>query len=243
LVVCFDSGEISESVSTSKPTRSRKKKLKTDEAQNKSFESPSQSSISSTSTSISESSSTSTESSPSTDSSSDVDNSPSSSATGTSSISSGKLTHLASIAKLPTFRSISNVIHSALKGRFSQIEVVSPDANQIIQRLASPTLSSNASSSSSSSAKQPRSSSPVIDSAGMVSLSYSSLSDYMACPLRYYFGYVKRIPRPQNIHLIYGRAMHDAVEEYSKHRMRGRIFLRFNSILVSISILDAVLSF
>ena len=48
----------------------------------------------------------------------------------------------------------------------------------------------------------------------------------MACPLRYYYNYVQHVPRAPNIHLVLGRAMHDAVEAYARAKIAHARTLR-----------------
>jgi hypothetical protein len=60
---------------------------------------------------------------------------------------------------------------------------------------------------------------PAIDTKGLVSLSYSSVDEYMTCPLRYFYSYVQHRRRAPSIHLVLGRAMHDAVEAYALQKI------------------------
>ena len=52
------------------------------------------------------------------------------------------------------------------------------------------------------------------------SFSYSSLSMYEACPLRYAFRYVQRIPEPDEPHppFAFGHAAHEAFEAFTRER-------------------------
>lgn len=48
--------------------------------------------------------------------------------------------------------------------------------------------------------------------------SYSQLSSYLRCPLRYYFEYVVKLPRPATpSSLVLGSAVHEALGEYHRH--------------------------
>jgi superfamily I DNA/RNA helicase/CRISPR/Cas system-associated exonuclease Cas4 (RecB family) len=62
----------------------------------------------------------------------------------------------------------------------------------------------------------------TVESDGMINLSYSRLSDYMACPLRYHFNYNLRLPTPPNHHLQLGGALHTAIEAYAEAKMQGK---------------------
>ena len=55
-----------------------------------------------------------------------------------------------------------------------------------------------------------------------LSLSYSQVSDYLDCPARYRFGHVIRIPTPISHQLVYGKALHAAVQAFHRRQMAGR---------------------
>jgi hypothetical protein len=61
-----------------------------------------------------------------------------------------------------------------------------------------------------------------IDSDGVVNMSFSRLSDYTACPLRYHYNYNLRVKVPPNRHLILGQAMHSAIEAHARRVMQGK---------------------
>lgn len=53
-------------------------------------------------------------------------------------------------------------------------------------------------------------------------LSYSSISTYQACPLRYYFRYVQQLPEPTvSASLVFGSAIHSALEFHYRELLAG----------------------
>ncbi|HEY6609502.1 MAG TPA: PD-(D/E)XK nuclease family protein, partial [Candidatus Limnocylindria bacterium] len=55
-----------------------------------------------------------------------------------------------------------------------------------------------------------------------LSLSYGQISDYLDCPARYRYGHVVRIPTPVSHQMVYGRALHAAVQAFHRRQMAGR---------------------
>ena len=55
---------------------------------------------------------------------------------------------------------------------------------------------------------------------GPLTLSHSAIDDYLSCPLRYKYAQVLRVPTPPHHAMIYGAALHKAVQEF--HRAHGR---------------------
>ena len=53
-------------------------------------------------------------------------------------------------------------------------------------------------------------------------LSYGQINDYLDCPARYRYGHVVRIPTPASHQMVYGRALHAAVQAYHRRQMAGR---------------------
>lgn len=54
-------------------------------------------------------------------------------------------------------------------------------------------------------------------------LSYSAVSTYQTCSLRYYFRYVLGLPEPfVSASLVFGGAIHAAIEEHYRERMHGK---------------------
>jgi DNA helicase-2/ATP-dependent DNA helicase PcrA len=55
-----------------------------------------------------------------------------------------------------------------------------------------------------------------------LSLSYGQVNDYLECPTKYLYGHVVRIPTPASHQLVYGRALHAAVQAFHRRQMAGR---------------------
>ncbi len=55
-----------------------------------------------------------------------------------------------------------------------------------------------------------------------LSLSYGQISDYLDCPARYRYGHVVRIPTPTSHQMVYGRALHAAVQAFHRRQMTGK---------------------
>ncbi len=53
-------------------------------------------------------------------------------------------------------------------------------------------------------------------------LSYGQVNDYLECPAKYRYGHVVRIPTPASHPMVYGRALHAAVQAYHRRQMAGR---------------------
>jgi len=56
-----------------------------------------------------------------------------------------------------------------------------------------------------------------------VTLSFYAIDDYLTCPARYRFGHVVRVPLPPHHSLIYGAALHAAVQEFHRRHARGEV--------------------
>jgi hypothetical protein len=106
----------------------------------------------------------------------------------------------------------SLLLASALSNDVAPLPIAAASASAS-SSLATPTA---AAASSVGSVRAPT---PAIDTKGLVSLSYSSVDEYMTCPLRYFYSYVQHRRRPPSIHLVLGRAMHDAVEAYALQKI------------------------
>ncbi|HEY7591039.1 MAG TPA: ATP-dependent DNA helicase [Candidatus Limnocylindrales bacterium] len=52
-------------------------------------------------------------------------------------------------------------------------------------------------------------------------LSYYAIDDYLTCPLKFKFGHVLRVPLAPHHSLIYGSALHKAVQEFHRRQARG----------------------
>jgi len=53
-----------------------------------------------------------------------------------------------------------------------------------------------------------------------LALSFNQVNDYLSCPLRYRFAHLARVPVSPHHSLVYGAALHRAVQEF--HRRQGR---------------------
>ena len=56
-----------------------------------------------------------------------------------------------------------------------------------------------------------------------LSLSFYQIDDYLTCPLKYKYGHVVRIPVAPHHSLVYGAALHRAVQEFHRRQGRGDI--------------------
>jgi DNA helicase-2/ATP-dependent DNA helicase PcrA len=54
-----------------------------------------------------------------------------------------------------------------------------------------------------------------------VSLSYFQIDDYLTCPLKYKFVHLLHSPVMRHHAVIYGKALHDAVQEYYRRKLQG----------------------
>jgi DNA helicase-2/ATP-dependent DNA helicase PcrA len=57
---------------------------------------------------------------------------------------------------------------------------------------------------------------------GPLTLSHSAIDDYLTCPARYRFSQVLRVPTAPHHALVYGSALHKAVQEFHRAQARGR---------------------
>ena len=55
-----------------------------------------------------------------------------------------------------------------------------------------------------------------------LTLSYGQVSDYLDCPAKYRFGHLIRIPTPVSHQMVYGRALHAAVQAFHRRQMAGQ---------------------
>jgi DNA helicase-2/ATP-dependent DNA helicase PcrA len=58
---------------------------------------------------------------------------------------------------------------------------------------------------------------------GPLTLSHSAIDDYLTCPLRYKYAQVLRVPTPPHHSMIYGAALHQAVQEFHRAHARGHV--------------------
>ena len=55
-----------------------------------------------------------------------------------------------------------------------------------------------------------------------LSLSYFQIDDYLTCPLKYKYVHILRVPVMQHHTIVYGKALHDAVQHYYRFKMQRR---------------------
>jgi hypothetical protein len=76
-------------------------------------------------------------------------------------------------------------------------------------------------------AMAPSATDPVAREAGPIEgqllLSHSSIDAYLTCPKRYHYSHVLRVPTAPHHSLVYGSALHQAVQEFHRAEGRGRI--------------------
>ncbi|MEP7082300.1 MAG: ATP-dependent DNA helicase [Chloroflexota bacterium] len=53
-------------------------------------------------------------------------------------------------------------------------------------------------------------------------MSYGQVHDYLECPAKYRYGHVVRIPTPASHPMVYGKALHAAVQAFHRRQMAGR---------------------
>ncbi|MBI3751809.1 MAG: ATP-dependent helicase [Chloroflexi bacterium] len=58
---------------------------------------------------------------------------------------------------------------------------------------------------------------------GPLTLSHSAIDDYLTCPARYRYSHVLRVPTAPHHALVYGSALHKAVQEFHRAQARGRV--------------------
>jgi DNA helicase-2/ATP-dependent DNA helicase PcrA len=56
-----------------------------------------------------------------------------------------------------------------------------------------------------------------------LTLSFSAIDAYLSCPLKYKLGHVVRVPVPPHHAMIYGSALHKAVQEFHRRHARGEV--------------------
>ena len=57
---------------------------------------------------------------------------------------------------------------------------------------------------------------------GPLTLSHSAIDDYLTCPLRYKYAQVVRVPTTPHHSMVYGAALHKAVQEFHRSQSRGK---------------------
>ncbi|MEA1964236.1 MAG: ATP-dependent DNA helicase, partial [Candidatus Aerophobetes bacterium] len=56
----------------------------------------------------------------------------------------------------------------------------------------------------------------------MLTLSHYKIDDYLTCPLKYKYVHILRVPVIKHHAVIYGKALHDAVQRYYYYKLRGK---------------------
>ncbi len=54
-----------------------------------------------------------------------------------------------------------------------------------------------------------------------LTLSFGQINDYLDCPAKYRYGHLVRIPTPASHQMVYGRALHAAVQAYHRRQLAG----------------------
>ena len=57
----------------------------------------------------------------------------------------------------------------------------------------------------------------------MLTLSHYQIDDYLTCPLKYKYVHILRVPILQHHSIIYGKAIHEAIKEYNRKKLEGKI--------------------
>ncbi len=55
----------------------------------------------------------------------------------------------------------------------------------------------------------------------IINLSYFQIDDYLTCPLKYKYVHILRVPILSHHTVLYGKALHDAVQYYHQNKMKG----------------------
>lgn len=63
----------------------------------------------------------------------------------------------------------------------------------------------------------------VITEERILDLSRVQIESYLSCALQYWYGHVSKLQVPRGYSLVYGTALHRAVEQFYKHKVRGKL--------------------
>ena len=55
----------------------------------------------------------------------------------------------------------------------------------------------------------------------LINLSYYQVDDYLTCPLKYKYVHILRVPIMEHHTVLYGKALHDAVQKYHQFKIKG----------------------
>ena len=61
-----------------------------------------------------------------------------------------------------------------------------------------------------------------IPSEEVITLSHFQIDDYLTCPLKYKYIHILRVPILQHHAVVYGKALHDAIQKYYRYKMQGK---------------------
>ncbi len=61
----------------------------------------------------------------------------------------------------------------------------------------------------------------VIPGDEIINLSYYQIDDYLTCPLKYKYVHILRVPIMEHHSVLYGKALHDSVQQYFQNQMKG----------------------
>jgi len=56
----------------------------------------------------------------------------------------------------------------------------------------------------------------------ILTLSHLQIDDYLTCPLKYKYVHILQVPILPHHTVVYGRALHEAIKEYHRHRVNGK---------------------
>jgi DNA helicase-2/ATP-dependent DNA helicase PcrA len=65
---------------------------------------------------------------------------------------------------------------------------------------------------------------PPLPASQLLRLSFAQMDDYRTCPLKYRYVHVLRVPLLAHHRVVYGSAMHKAVQQHFQARLRGEAF-------------------
>jgi len=106
-------------------------------------------------------------------------------------------------------RKVSPFVLEALDLSTTNMEVYKASALEAIHRNAPPseTLSPELK--------------PIPDTS-ILTLSHYQIDDYLTCPLKYKYVHILRVPILPHHTVIYGKALHDAIQEYHRRKLNGQ---------------------
>ena len=119
-------------------------------------------------------------------------------------------------------RKISQFVYEALQIEKDKVDLKKSSAKQKIDRNAPPVKSAYTINNN-------------IPPSKILNLSFYQIDDYLTCPLKYKFVHILRVPILEHHTVIYGKAMHDAIQTYHQHKIKSisisaeDLFTSFNS--------------